>query len=390
MMDSHRRDVPGRKPYNQALSKDLGERQSSWANMTVRPCKPDDRNFNKRNPKAIEKARQTINDILKKYNLAEMRVASSEGRFSRHASDVEAEEDEPKPKRDVMEAGGVFHPDVVWIQSMPGQSLALKKNASSSGTFGGFFEITLPGIAKPKVIGITCFHVINPTEKEKKGSNSGYRDWGTLLQRKTKRFGEVCVNNGHDITNITRKLTQRHVNCRVLERVGLIKAIIRKGRGTAQDASIDNGTNLLPTNYDWALVEVPPEQTHEGHALKQPPLPDKLDGLTLCISGQRSGYSEGSYNPLNEAYVDHEIIDGKVVCLATVEHGVAPRGNNPYFAKSGDSGALVYTKDAHVVVGLCFGGCPRFPFISYFTHNSDLIADIKQTTGATRVSLLQD
>lgn len=33
-------------------------------------------------------------------------------------------------------------------------------------------------------------------------------------------------------------------------------------------------------------------------------------------------------------------------------------------------------------------GCPRFPFVSYFTHISDPIADIKETTGATQVSLL--
>ncbi|KAJ6189840.1 hypothetical protein N7519_004748, partial [Penicillium mononematosum] len=66
----------------------------------------------------------------------------------------------------------------VRIRSMPGQSLALKENASSSGMFGGFFEITLPGIAKPKVVGITCFHVINPTVKEEKESTKAViRKW---------------------------------------------------------------------------------------------------------------------------------------------------------------------------------------------------------------------
>jgi hypothetical protein len=116
--------------------------------------------------------------------------------------------------------------------------------------------------------------------------------------------------------------------------------------------------------------------------LSQSPLPDNLNGVTLCISGQRSGYSEG------EAHVKHEIVDGEVVSLPTIEHAVAPRGDNTYFAKHGDSGALVYTKCTHVVVGLCFAGCPGYPFVSYFTHISDLIADIKETTGATRVSLL--
>lgn len=33
---------------------------------------------------------------------------------------------------------------------------------------GEFFEITLPGIKDPKVMGITCFHLINPTEKDRR------------------------------------------------------------------------------------------------------------------------------------------------------------------------------------------------------------------------------
>ncbi|OQE17814.1 hypothetical protein PENFLA_c023G01193 [Penicillium flavigenum] len=452
-MDSPRRGM--RKPYNQALSKDPGERQSSWANVTVRPCKPDDRIFNKwdrvrdeilsrmdlahvstvgcyrmgiknsphkprptifisgnysRNLKAIEKARQTINGILKKYNLAEMRIVFPEGRFSRHASDAEAEEAEPKPKRDLMEAGGVFHPDVVRIRSVPGQSLALKEDASSSGTFGGFFEITLPGIGKPKVVGITCFHVINPTLKEKgdmaKATIMKWREEGIkpkdgmaqhltvshpsphaikeniqLLKKEVDKIqtpnyklfdelvgygGKLRKGDGMAYTQAKERLS----GCKALLRdikeldAGFGRVWVASCFRPAQAASIDDGMNLLPTNYDWALIEVPPERVGGNTS----PLPDSLHGVTLCISGQRSGYSEGTYNPLNEAYVDHEIIDGVVVCLATVEHGVAPKGNNTYFAKPGDSGSLVYTKDTHVVVGLCFGGCPRFPFTSYFTH----------------------
>ncbi|KAJ6185852.1 hypothetical protein N7519_007153 [Penicillium mononematosum] len=104
------------------------------------------------------KARDTINDIPEKYNLAGMAVAFSEDQFRMHSSHAESEEDEPKPKRDVEEISGVFHPDVVRIPSMPGQSLALKENESSSGTFGDFFEIALPGLAEPVVEIRTCFH----------------------------------------------------------------------------------------------------------------------------------------------------------------------------------------------------------------------------------------
>jgi hypothetical protein len=139
-MDSRRRDIPRRNPSSQALIKEPPERSSSWANMTVRPCKPKDDMFKKwdrvrdeilsridlahvytigcyrvgskgsprkgrptiiisgthtRHPKEGQKARDIINKILKRHNLAGTGVDFREGRFRRHASDVECEEDEP-------------------------------------------------------------------------------------------------------------------------------------------------------------------------------------------------------------------------------------------------------------------------------------------------------
>lgn len=56
--------------------------------------------------------------------------------------------------------------------------------------------------------------------------------------------------------------------------------------------------------------------------LNQSPLPKSFENLELCISGQKSGYSEGHYNALKEAEVEHRLIYGKVVAAATVEHSV--------------------------------------------------------------------
>ncbi|CAG7982812.1 unnamed protein product [Penicillium nalgiovense] len=174
---------------------------------------------------------------------------------------------------------------------------------------------------------------------------------------------------------------------------GFGRVWMASGFRTAQATSIHNGEYRRPTNYDWALIEVPPERvggntTHEGHTLKQSPLPEDFCDLRLCISGQKSGYSEGYYNSLQEAHVNHEMVDEKIISVPTVEHSVIPKEDNLFFTKPGDSGALVYTKDSHVVVGLCFAGQQSLPSFTFFTHISDLIADIKKSTGATKVSLL--
>jgi hypothetical protein len=116
--------------------------------------------------------------------------------------------------------------------------------------------------------------------------------------------------------------------------------------------------------------------------------------VKLCISGQRSGYSEGIYNSLHDAIISHEFIDDQSLVIRTVEHSVLPLApdKDPFFSKPGDSGSLVYTKEGHVVVGLLFAGAldGDDPFPSYFTPINDLIEDIKEITKATEVRLLQE
>ncbi|KAI2682138.1 hypothetical protein LCP963914a_6553 [Penicillium roqueforti] len=147
------------------------------------------------------------------------------------------------------------------------------------------------------------------------------------------------------------------------------------------------GANGHRINCDWGLVEVPDDGlssnvTPRGHVLQGSPLPDKFDNLRLCLSGQRSGYSEGDYS-LKEAHVKHEMIDGIKTSVPTVEHTVIASGTDlRLFARPGDSGSLVYTKRDHVVVGLPFAGREE-TLTANFTHIEDLIADIKEITGAT-------
>ena len=105
----------------------------------------------------------------------------------------------------------------------------------------------------------------------------------------------------------------------------------------------------------------------------------------MCISGQKSGYSEGHYNALKEAEVERELIDGTIAAVTTTEHSVIPLESDTFFGRAGDWGLLVYTKDSHVVVGLLFAGRPHPLCSASFTHINDLINDIKSTTGATGV-----
>lgn len=257
-------------------------------------------------PKSSQPARSIITDILKKHKVAEVEVEFLEGHFRRHASDPESEEDEPKSKRDTEECGGVFHLDVVRLPSMPGQSLALKENASASGTFGGFFEVTLPGIPEPKVMGITCFHVINPTEKGKsdraklvirKWREEGIKPNDKMakhlkvdhpsrravkektrelekevadIQTPTYMLWDELVINEQDLRKGNRMMyeaaKQRLLDCKAsIQELkgfdpGFGKVWAASGFRTGQAPSIDSGKNRLPTNYDWALIEVPRER----------------------------------------------------------------------------------------------------------------------------------
>lgn len=72
---------------------------------------------------------------------------------------------------------------------------------------------------------------------------------------------------------------------------------------------------------------------------------------------------------------------GQLVPLVTMEHAVHGRGG--LVSDKGDSGSLVLN-NAGQVVGLLVGGC-AMKNTSYFTHAADLIADIKEVTGAKSV-----
>lgn len=63
----------------------------------------------------------------------------------------------------------------------------------------------------------------------------------------------------------------------------------------------------------------------------------------------------------------------------TTEHSIVRNGGKE-FSTPGDSGSLVWN-DENAMVGILFAGCPETR-TSYFTHKTDLFADILSMTGA--------
>ncbi|KAJ5416202.1 hypothetical protein N7465_004897 [Penicillium sp. CMV-2018d] len=375
-------------------------------------------------PNTIEKSLEIVNEILETLDLSDVRVEFIEDQTSWCADDDEAQET------------GVFDRRVIQSPSMPGQSLSLEENSKSSGTLGGFFELKLPGSQEPKVVAVTCFHVLNPTEKGKTAATkTRIRRWrkeGILpddqetsdltvyhpspraIQEKAgalkKQVADIqspryilwdeLASNDQPLRKGDRMMyegdKQQLLNCKTFIQdlkdfdPGFGRVWAASGSRTRKALTIQSGRHKEPTCCDWALIEIPDERlssntTPDGHVLKRSPVPTNFDNVRLCLWGQKSGYSEGDYYSLQDAKVKHQIIEGQEVSIATIEHTVIGSGTQfPFFAKPGDSGSLVFTKDSHVVVGMLFAGNKR---TSNFTHIDDLIADIKDVTGATQVRL---
>ncbi|OQE17805.1 hypothetical protein PENFLA_c023G07651 [Penicillium flavigenum] len=45
------------------------------------------------------------------------------------------------------------------------------------------------------------------------------------------------------------------------------------------------------------------------------------------------------------------MVDGEIMFVPTIKHSQLPKGDSTFFAKYGDSGALVYTEDSHASTG---------------------------------------
>lgn len=245
-------------------------------------------------PNTIEKSLKVINEILESHDLSDVRVEFIEDRTSGYSDDDEAKET------------GVFDQRVIQFPSMPGQSLSLEENSESSGTLGGFFELKLPSPQEPKVVAITCFHVLNPTEVGKTATTKAriqrWREEGIqpddqeasnlkvyhpsprMIREKTRAlkkevssiqtpsyilWDELAANDqplrkGDKMMYEGAK--QQMLDCKAFIQglkdfdPGFGRVWAASGFRVRQALTIDGGRHKKPTSCDWALIEVPDER----------------------------------------------------------------------------------------------------------------------------------
>jgi hypothetical protein len=264
--------------------------------------------------RTLVKSRQRIQEILAAFKLdRRVRVEFPHAEVQRYGSTgdskVESEpETDPKlgPRRRELPfvETGVFCREVLTLPSLPGQSLALNENLETSGTFGGFFEIVLPGSSQAKVVAITCFHVINPVEKGRSYSDvqtirrwrmhgmrpsrqramqllvdhpspRAVREKGRALQGQTEeivndlKFQLWCQleTNEEGLTSGAQKMLDARrkelANLRsFLNEVHSFdpsfgRVWAASGFRTERSASIENGGHKYTSQRDWALIEIP-------------------------------------------------------------------------------------------------------------------------------------
>ncbi|KAJ5177385.1 uncharacterized protein N7500_000084 [Penicillium coprophilum] len=344
-----------------------------------------------------------IRELLNRNRLESVAIEFARGDFTRGVSDLHQEELDHR---------------AVQLPSMISQSLALE-NTNSSGTFGGFVELKMPGEAReteltPDLIefiqrwrtsGIkpadhwrqklrvrhpSSMAIKDKIQSLKAGIREIERDEDYIKFRELERK-ELQFTLGRGAKKAFDQMVETRNHMRgFLRDLHIFEARNRGAFGHVFAGSGLRATSTSPSsNLDWALIEVPPDRvseniTPDGHYLRDSPIPANLDGMPLFIHGQRSGYCKGKAHPLESAVLEGVVEDQVIKERLTYEHSILPI-QGPRFSQAGDSGSLVFT-DSYVVVGMLFADGNNHQ-ISYFTHINHILDDIKHITNATDVRL---
>ncbi|KAL4786918.1 hypothetical protein BJX76DRAFT_354731 [Aspergillus varians] len=132
------------------------------------------------------------------------------------------------------------------------------------------------------------------------------------------------------------------------------------------------------------FFQIPASQSPEplkqlsGFLTKIPYLDDELYKV-----GRATSYTLGYYSKLKSCHIATRIINSKEVDVKSYEHVVVRSGHT--VAQEGDSSSLVFNNNGFVL-GMIFGGNGSYD-LGYFTSTRDLLADIKNITGANDVRL---
>lgn len=195
----------------------------------------------------------------------------------------------------------------IQLPSMLGQSLALN-DASGSGTLGGFLELKMPGEAEYRTMALTCFHCVNPRETRlDRALVKRLRVWRqegitpdedmrmelqvqhpsrTAVKEKIKSLkdsiraieeneeyvqlseleGDIECTCGRRAAKTFSRMTS--TLCELKEFLQEIEAFKQADRGYFGPVYAGSGfrqtTGKLPSNLDWALIEIPYDRVGEN------------------------------------------------------------------------------------------------------------------------------
>ncbi|KAJ6083024.1 hypothetical protein N7467_007159 [Penicillium canescens] len=333
--------------------------------------------------------------------------------------------------------------------SMLGQSIALKVNTESCGTLGGFFEVKMRGSSAWRTMAMTCFHVVDPKDGQlgavidtmlqqwrREGIRPDHPQRGSLEVHhpapdtmnqnfETLRLGIDKIDCNNHFQTLARQVREGTGDMMSRDDKNLCRALMPEYDalnrslqmaesfvfntgphfGVVWAASGDRtgilseGGKTVEYKLDWALIEVPshrvsPNQTPEGQPFHTSPLPTDLNGLEVCLWGQRTGLRTRVVHRLktanlleslglraNNPYADSEAAEDPTVGY------IVTGTESSQFARLGDSGGLVFTNSdpaRRVLIGIMFSGEEHGRY-SLFTPIYWVYKGIKQLTGATDV-----
>ncbi|KAJ5681432.1 uncharacterized protein N7477_001372 [Penicillium maclennaniae] len=357
---------------------------------------------------------------------------------------VEIVKDRTLPLADFRKGSG-FQEELLKSKAMAGGPIAHSSNDAGSGTLGGFIELQHPATLKWHCFALTCFHVINPCDKDltgqeraavlnwrSRGLSMSNRDSSMSQQylkishpsrhakqeqiKKHQEFidyqklnplyqhGLVLKNNDLFDTELTepKKMAWQKLHSAVMNHEKKINDIqgffqnsgnslgcvrLASGFRSKKLHTLDDKSH--PTNLDWALIMVDvkkrsPSNELEGDlALKEIASSEVLSRLS---DEELSTWLEFQGYRSGRNTVMYNGL--KIAKIDNGQHTLKysiTQATGGHAAMAGDSGSLLCTPNGEVV-GMIIAGLDH-NLIAWFTRIDDLIKDIKKKSGAKDIRM---
>ncbi|OQE35144.1 hypothetical protein PENCOP_c014G04655 [Penicillium coprophilum] len=277
-----------------------------------------------------------IRELLNRNRLESVAIEFARGDFTRGVSDLHQEELDHR---------------AVQLPSIISQSLALE-NTNSSGTFGGFVELKMPGEARYRVLGLTCFHCVCPSEIElapdlveriQRWRTSGIKPADHWRQKlRVRHPSSMAIKDKTQSLKAGVREIERdenYIKFRELERDNL-QFTLGRGAKKTFDQMVETRNHMRGFLRGIHIFEAHNWGTF-GHVFAGSGLratstnpSSTLDWALIKIHGQRSGYCKGKAHPLESAVLESVVEDKVIKERLTYEHSILPI-QGPRFPQAG-------------------------------------------------------